>query len=89
MNHAARRPAGLRQQTGDVYTMGMRALLRAGFMTLIAWAAFGQSGEPLPKSGESLPKFEAIFDAVSKQLGLKLESQKRPLPVLVIDRIER
>jgi uncharacterized protein (TIGR03435 family) len=30
-----------------------------------------------------------IFDAVSKQLGLKLEAQKRPLPVLVIDHIEQ
>jgi uncharacterized protein (TIGR03435 family) len=29
-----------------------------------------------------------LFDAVSKQLGLKLEMQKRPLPVLVIDHIE-
>src|SRR2546427_4313668 len=29
-----------------------------------------------------------LFDAVEKQLGLKLEAQKRPLPVLVIDHIE-
>ncbi len=31
----------------------------------------------------------SLFDALSKQLGLKLEQQKRPAPVLVIDRIER
>jgi len=30
----------------------------------------------------------SLFDAVSRQLGLRLEKQKRPLPVLVIDHIE-
>jgi uncharacterized protein (TIGR03435 family) len=30
----------------------------------------------------------SLFDAVSKQLGLKLEKQTRPVPVLVIDHIE-
>jgi len=30
----------------------------------------------------------SLFDAVNKQLGLKLEKEKRPLPVLVIDHIE-
>jgi uncharacterized protein (TIGR03435 family) len=30
----------------------------------------------------------SFFDAVNKQLGLKLEKQKRPLPVLVIDHID-
>jgi uncharacterized protein (TIGR03435 family) len=29
-----------------------------------------------------------LFDAVSRQLGLKLEKQRRPSPVLVIDHIE-
>lgn len=29
-----------------------------------------------------------LFDAVNKQLGLKLEMQKRPYPVLIIDHIE-
>jgi uncharacterized protein (TIGR03435 family) len=43
-------------------------------------------GEPVasgPGGGLSL------FDAISKQLGLKLELQKRPMPVLVIDHVER
>jgi len=31
----------------------------------------------------------SLFDAIAKQLGLKLETQKRPTPVLVIDKIER
>jgi uncharacterized protein (TIGR03435 family) len=30
-----------------------------------------------------------VFDALEKQLGLKLELQKRPMPVLVIDYVER
>jgi uncharacterized protein (TIGR03435 family) len=31
----------------------------------------------------------SLFDALNEQLGLKLETVKRPVPVLVIDRIER
>jgi len=30
----------------------------------------------------------SLFDAVNRQLGLKLEKTKRPYPVLVIDHIE-
>jgi uncharacterized protein (TIGR03435 family) len=30
-----------------------------------------------------------IFEALEKQLGLKLQSQKRPVPVIVIDHIEQ
>jgi uncharacterized protein (TIGR03435 family) len=30
----------------------------------------------------------SLFDAVKNQLGLKLEKEKRPVPVLVIDHIE-
>jgi uncharacterized protein (TIGR03435 family) len=30
-----------------------------------------------------------LFEAIEKQLGLKLETQKRPVPVLVIDHIEQ
>jgi uncharacterized protein (TIGR03435 family) len=30
----------------------------------------------------------SVFDAVSRQLGLKLEKTRRPYPVLVIDHIE-
>lgn len=31
----------------------------------------------------------SLFDALNKQLGLKLETVKRPVQVLVIDKIER
>ena len=37
----------------------------------------------LPSAGLSL------FDALIKQLGLKLEMQKRPTPVLVIDHVNQ
>lgn len=30
-----------------------------------------------------------VFDALEKQLGLKLEERKLPMPVIVIDHIER
>jgi uncharacterized protein (TIGR03435 family) len=51
-----------------------------------------------PPSGASAPSSTSatsdpngaltLFDAVSKQLGLKLEKQRRPAPVLVIDHIQ-
>jgi len=42
-----------------------------------------------PADGASDPSGAlSLFDAVTKELGLKLEKQKRPLPVLVIDHIE-
>jgi uncharacterized protein (TIGR03435 family) len=44
--------------------------------------ASGAPGASDPNGALSLP------DAVNKQLGLKLELQKRPMPVLVIDHIE-
>jgi uncharacterized protein (TIGR03435 family) len=31
----------------------------------------------------------SLFDALNKQLGLKLEAKKRPMPVLVIEHLER
>jgi uncharacterized protein (TIGR03435 family) len=46
----------------------------------------GDGGEVMaPDPGAGL----SLFDAVSKQLGLKIEMQKRPMPVLVIDRVEQ
>jgi uncharacterized protein (TIGR03435 family) len=51
----------------------------------------GGMGAPPPPEGASAPEpigAVSFFDAVEKQLGLKLVKQKRPLPVLVIDHIE-
>jgi uncharacterized protein (TIGR03435 family) len=46
----------------------------------------GQSGETSTASDPS--GAISLFDAIKKQLGLKLEKQKRPVPVLVIDHID-
>jgi uncharacterized protein (TIGR03435 family) len=47
------------------------------------------AGPPSGQSATSDPSGAlSLFDAVSKQLGLKLEKQRRPAPVLVIDHIE-
>jgi uncharacterized protein (TIGR03435 family) len=49
------------------------------------------NGGPRGEAGEASDPTGAIslFDAMTKQLGLKLEQQKRPAQVLVIERIER
>jgi uncharacterized protein (TIGR03435 family) len=46
-------------------------------------AARGEDAAPDPTGGLT------IFEAVEKQLGLKLEKQKRTMPVIVIDHIEQ
>jgi len=52
----------------------------------------GGGGAPPPGAGEGAAEPSgavSLFEAVEKQLGLKLELQKRPVPVLVIDHLER
>ncbi len=51
-------------------------------------AAPGGSGDAASGEASEPNGAVSLFDAVSKQLGLKLEKQKRPVPVLVIDHIE-
>ena len=43
------------------------------------------AGPPPPSGSNGAVFFE---DALNKQLGIKLEMQKRPMPVLVIDHVE-
>ena len=51
-------------------------------------AAGGGAAGPVPEA--SLPSGAlSLFDALTKQLGLKLEMQKRPTPVLVIDHVNQ
>jgi len=45
----------------------------------------GPEGEPVPAD----PDGASIFTAIQSQLGLKLESGRGPVPVIVIDRVER
>jgi uncharacterized protein (TIGR03435 family) len=56
----------------------------------------GRAGNTAPSAGDvPVPAASdptgaiTIFEAVEKQLGLKLEMQKRSMPVIVIDRIEQ
>jgi uncharacterized protein (TIGR03435 family) len=51
----------------------------------------GRGGDPSPAAAGGAPDPTgglSLFDAVNRQLGLKLEMRKRPMPVLVIDSIQ-
>jgi uncharacterized protein (TIGR03435 family) len=57
------------------------------------WRANVSSPKILPTPGDAANSSDpngalSVFDAVNKQLGLKLEKTKRSYPVLVIDHIE-
>lgn len=71
--------------------------LSVNFSTIgaVQGPAAGRGGDPGAgaAAGGSLTASDptgalSLMDALEKQLGLKLESQKRPLPVLVIDHID-
>ena len=55
--------------------------------------SFSSADKILPTPGDAANSSDpngalSVFDAVNRQLGLKLEKTKRPYPVLVIDHIE-
>jgi uncharacterized protein (TIGR03435 family) len=64
----------------------------AGILQLNGGQGGGEGGgsSASPVGEASVPSGAvSLFDAVTRQLGLKLEMQKRPTPVLVIDHIEQ
>jgi uncharacterized protein (TIGR03435 family) len=52
-------------------------------------SARGADAAPAPSSAAMPSGAVSLYDAFTRQLGLKLEVQKRPLPVLVIDSVEQ
>jgi uncharacterized protein (TIGR03435 family) len=46
------------------------------------------AGVPVPTASDSTGTL-TIFEALEKQLGLKLEKEKRNMPVIVIDHLEQ
>jgi uncharacterized protein (TIGR03435 family) len=50
-------------------------------------AGGGPGGAAMPSASDPIPG-QTIFEALEKQLGLKLEKQKRSMPVIVIDHLE-
>jgi uncharacterized protein (TIGR03435 family) len=69
--------------------------LKGGFDVTVAWSPKGRMELNANKARESAEAASSpngdltVFQAVEKQLGLKLAEQKRPMQVLVIDHIDR
>jgi uncharacterized protein (TIGR03435 family) len=60
--------------------------LPGAFNFKLDWTPAARAGET-PTADE--PAGPTLFEAVEAQLGLRLENRKLPLPVMVIDRVER
>jgi uncharacterized protein (TIGR03435 family) len=66
--------------------------LKGAYDFQLYWTPKGLLQNTAVKNGDaaSTPVDEiTVFEAVDKQLGLKLEEQKHPVPVVVIDKVER
>jgi uncharacterized protein (TIGR03435 family) len=48
----------------------------------------GRAEGPMPSASEPTGAF-TLFEALEKQIGLKLQMQKRSMPVIVIDHLEQ
>jgi len=49
----------------------------------------GPAAPPAAGNGSTAPSGPSLFTAIEEQLGLKLESSRGPLPVLVIDNVQK
>jgi uncharacterized protein (TIGR03435 family) len=61
--------------------------LKGAYNFKLDWTPTAKATDTAPAT--DLPIGPTLFDAVESQLGLKIESRKLPLPVIVIDRISR
>jgi len=68
-----------------------RTGLSGAFSVEVQFSSDGLPGLPPPPPGVAFPPSQgpSIFVAVQEELGLKLESTKGPVDVLVIDRVEK
>jgi uncharacterized protein (TIGR03435 family) len=87
------------QANGYIHTPVLNATgLTGSYDFTLSFSTAGQLRTPPPPSANSDPNAAStaadpsgslsLFDAIQKQLGIKLEKQKRPVPMLVIDHIE-
>ncbi len=64
--------------------------IKGSFDFTLSFSSAGQFNHALESASTTEPSGAlSLYEAVEKQLGLKLEKQKRQLPVLVIDHIEQ
>jgi uncharacterized protein (TIGR03435 family) len=65
--------------------------LKGGYDFELSWTAMNRLGPVLgvdrAPAGPPVTRADdlTIFDAIQQQLGLKLEEQKHPIPILVVD----
>jgi len=73
------------------FTFNQRMAMPAMAMAMGGRGGGGGEGAPggaMPTASEPTDSY-TVFEALEKQLGLKLEKQKRPMPVIVIDHLEQ
>ena len=68
-------------------TFSMRPMMAMGMSPARSGGDAGPAAAGLPSASEPVDGY-TLFEALEKQLGLKLEKQKRTAPVIVIDHIE-
>jgi uncharacterized protein (TIGR03435 family) len=93
--------AGYRNVTMDLLATSLSGIVGLGrplvnrtglsgrFDFTLAWAAEPGPSSPDSPAGASEPPGPSAIQAFRDQLGLKLESARGPVPILVIDRVER
>ena len=66
-----------------------RSGLTGNFSFMLQYTPGGRGGGPAVASNPDAPQRPDFFTALREELGLKLEPQRAPIEVLVVDRIER
>jgi uncharacterized protein (TIGR03435 family) len=79
-----------RQMAGGYVTHQMADLtgLKGSYDFTVKWTARGALRAQAGGDADANPGI-SFFDAVDKQLGLKLVAEKRPMPVIVVDSVNR